>query len=353
MKQLGERGTDQTASDGVRRTHDHVLDRRKLERRSVRGHVRQLAGGREAESGQPARQCVGRSGEPVHACLDERRERLQGLAVSPRSLRRHAEETRTSRRASSGRRSRTSGSRTTSSSCRRSRKHASTSSERSSGTSGRPRTWRPRTQAGRAYVIDTRIIEVVQPYTPVTEGVPLAPRFAPGCLTLLKQDGTTKELKPVAVKLCTAGASANTHVYAKGGGHVALRAPGCEGVDHGLGHLVGPCRPLAYPDGRDADDHVQRAPRGSPAPDIPRSDVEVAHRLRLRASPGPERLLRADLAAHSGGRAHAASGSARPLCRRSNVLRSRSVDRTGEPRDRQGSLHTDDRLGRLSRSRVT
>ena len=73
-------------------------------------------------------------------------------------------------------------------------------------------------KTGRAYVIDTRIIEVVQPYSPVTEGVPLAPRFAPGCLTLLKQDGTTKELEPVAVKLSTAGASANTHVYVKGGG---------------------------------------------------------------------------------------------------------------------------------------
>jgi hypothetical protein len=71
-------------------------------------------------------------------------------------------------------------------------------------------------QAGLAYEIDTRIIEVVEPYAPIINGVRLAPRFAPGCITLLKQDPKTKELKPVAVKLYTAGASNKSRVYGKG-----------------------------------------------------------------------------------------------------------------------------------------
>jgi hypothetical protein len=71
-------------------------------------------------------------------------------------------------------------------------------------------------KAGLAYEIDTRIIEVVQPYTPVVNGVRFAPRFAPGCIALLKQDPNTKELKPVAIKLYTAGASDESRVYSKG-----------------------------------------------------------------------------------------------------------------------------------------
>jgi hypothetical protein len=71
-------------------------------------------------------------------------------------------------------------------------------------------------KAGLAYEIDTRIIEVVEPYAPIIKGVRFAPRFAPGCITLLKQDPKTKELKPVAIKLYTAGVSDESRVYSKG-----------------------------------------------------------------------------------------------------------------------------------------
>ncbi len=71
-------------------------------------------------------------------------------------------------------------------------------------------------KAGLAYEIDTRIIEGVEPYEPIINGVHLAPRFAPGSITLLTQDPTTKELEPVAVKLYTAGASDKSRVYSKG-----------------------------------------------------------------------------------------------------------------------------------------
>ncbi|HEY2353600.1 MAG TPA: lipoxygenase family protein [Gaiellaceae bacterium] len=68
-------------------------------------------------------------------------------------------------------------------------------------------------KAGLAYVIDTRIIETVEPYEPLVNGVRLPPRFAPGAITLLKQNAKTKDLEPVAVKLFTAGTSDQTRIY--------------------------------------------------------------------------------------------------------------------------------------------
>jgi hypothetical protein len=67
--------------------------------------------------------------------------------------------------------------------------------------------------AGLAYEIDTRIIENVQPYTPSFNKKPLPKRFAPGAITLLRQDPTWKYLTPVAVKLYTKGWSTETRVY--------------------------------------------------------------------------------------------------------------------------------------------
>ncbi len=68
-------------------------------------------------------------------------------------------------------------------------------------------------KAGLAYEIDTRIIEVVQPYEPIIDKVRFAPRFAPGCITLLKQDRLTKDLTPVGIKLFTSGASNRSRIY--------------------------------------------------------------------------------------------------------------------------------------------
>ncbi len=65
--------------------------------------------------------------------------------------------------------------------------------------------------AGLAYEIDTRIIGVVDSYTPPIPGS--AVRFAPGCLVLLTQDPQSKALTPVVIKLYTADAS---RVYPKG-----------------------------------------------------------------------------------------------------------------------------------------
>ena len=130
---------------------------------------------------------------------------------------------------------------------------------------------------------------------------------------------------------------------------LALRAPGSEDVDHGVGHLARPRLSLAHRHGRDADDDVRQSSRRSPALRAAAAAVAVADRLRFRpayVSVGP------DLAPDAGAGVPGAPHAPRPLRGQPLVLRRRPPERARDARTRRQRLHGEDAVGHVSRRRL-